>query len=214
MDDVAVGGKKALQAPRKDDQLKRAFIHLRNIVMAAVIVSLAACHGAGSGEKYRDEKMDFGAIKNVAVMPFMNLSREQQGADRVRDVFVTALLASGGVYVIPTGEVAKGIGLAGIQNPTAPSNAEIMKFGPMVKADVVITGVLREYGEVRSGSATANVISLSLQMFETQTGRVVWSASTTKGGISMKDRLLGGGGYPLNDVTEKAIKDLINQFYD
>ncbi len=191
--------------------MERNFIHLRNLILAAVLVSMAACAG---GEKYRDQNMDFGAIKNVAVMPFANLTRDQQAAERVRDVFVTSLLATGGVYVIPTGEVAKGIGLAGIQNPVAPSNAEIMKFGPMVKADAVITGVLREYGEVRSGSSAANVISMSLQMVESQTGKVVWSASTTKGGIGMTDRLLGGGGDPLNTITEKAIKDLINQFYD
>ena len=194
--------------------MERALIHLRNLFMVAMLMSVTACAGVGAGEKYRDDKMDFGAIKNVAVMPFVNLSREQQAADRVRDVFVTALLATGGVYVVPTGEVAKGIGLAGIQNPTAPSTADVIKFGPIIKADAVVTGVVREYGELRSGSATAHVISVSLQMFETQTGRVVWSTSTTRGGISMMDRLLGGGGDPLNDITEKAIKDLINQFYD
>jgi len=194
--------------------MERALIHLRNLFMVAMLMSVTACAGVGAGEKYRDDKMDFGAIKNVAVMPFVNLSREQQAADRVRDVFVTALLATGGVYVVPTGEVAKGIGLAGIQNPTAPSTADVIKFGPIIKADAVVTGVVREYGELRSGSATAHVISVSLQMFETQTGRVVWSTSTTRGGISMMDRLLGGGGDPLNDITEKAIKDLINKFYD
>jgi len=175
---------------------------------------MAACAGAGSGEKYRDETMDFGAIKNVAVMPFANLSRDQSAADRVRDVFVIDLLASGGVYVIPTGEVVRGLGLAGIMNPTAPSNADVMKFGPIMKADAVITGVVREYGEVRSGSSAANVISMSLQMMETQTGRIVWSASTTKGGIGLKDRLLGGGGEPVNDITEKAVKDLVNQLFE
>ena len=195
-------------------ELNRAFIHLRNLFIVAVLVFITACAHPGAGEKYRDDKMDFGAIKNVAVMPLANLSKDQAAADRVRDVFVTALLASGGVYVIPTGEVARGIGLAGIQNPTAPSSAEIIKFGPIVKADAVVTGVVREYGELRSGSSSANVISLSLQMFETQTGRVVWSTATTRGGIGMMDRLLGGGGDPMNGITEKAIKELVNQFYE
>lgn len=191
--------------------MERAFVLLGKLFVV-VLLSMTAC--ASADEKYRDENMDFGAIKNVAVMPFVNLSRDQAAADRVRDVFVTDLLASGGVYVIPTGEVAKGIGLAGIQNPTSPSTAEIIKFGPIVKADAVITGVVREYGELRSGSSAANVISLSLQMFETQTGRLVWSASVTKGGIGIMDRLLGGGGAPMNSITQKAIKDLVSQFYD
>jgi len=82
-----------------------------------------------------------------------------------------------------------------------------------VKADTVITGTLREYGEVRSGTSSANLISLSLQMLEAQTGKVVWSASSTKGGVSTSDRLLGGGGEPMNKVTEKAIDDLIDKMF-
>jgi hypothetical protein len=102
---------------------------------------------------------------------------------------------------------------AGIINPTAPSKDEIMKFGAQVKADAVITAVVREYGEVRTGSASANVISFSLQMTEVQTGRVVLSLSATRGGISFMDRLFGGGGEPMNTITEKTVKDVINKLY-
>jgi hypothetical protein len=182
------------------------------IALLVLILSLSAC--AGSTEKYRDQMMDFGSIKSVAVMPFLNLSRDQLAGERVRDVFMTALQATGGVYVIPAGEVAKGIGLAGIANPFLPSSEEVVKLASRLKADAVITGVIREYGDIRSGSATSNVISLSLQMMEAQTGRVVWSASVTKGGIDIMDRLLGGGGEPMNDITEKAVRELINEFYE
>jgi len=39
----------------------------------------------------------------------------------------------------------------------------------------------------------------------------VWSASSTKGGISFWDRLIGGGGQPLNRVTEEAIDALFDK---
>jgi len=194
--------------------MKRICICLRNIILTAMFVSLASCAGGGGTDKFRDSNMDFGSIQNVAVLPFVNLSRDQQAGDRVRDVFVTALLATGGIYVIPTGEVSRGIGLAGMANAGAPSTAEIKKLAPLVKADAIISGVVREYGEVRAGSSVANVISVSLQMAEVQSGRVVWSATSTKGGIGLKDRLLGGGGEPLNKITEEAIRDLINQLYE
>jgi hypothetical protein len=48
-------------------------------------------------------------------------------------------------------------------------------------------------------------------MIEIQTRKVVWTASTTKGGINTWDRLFGGGGRPMNDVTEAAIDDLLNK---
>ena len=209
----------ALARTSGNDNLRRVTCdrfsrYIRNFISVFLLLSTAACAVGSSSDKYRDETMDFGSVQNVAVLPFANLSRDQQAAERVRDVFVTALLATGGIYVIPTGEVAKGIGQAGMANAAAPSSDDVKKIAPIVKANAVITGVLREYGEVRSGTSTANVISLSLQMLEAQTGRVVWSASVTKGGIGLKDRLLGGGGEPLNTITEKAIKDLIDQLYE
>jgi hypothetical protein len=158
--------------------------------------------------------MDFGSIKTVAVMPFANLSKDQLAGERVRDVFSTMLMASGAVYAIPPGEVARGIATSALTNPAAPSADDVVKLAKNIKVDAVISGVIREYGDVRSGTASADVISLSLQMMEGQTGRVVWSASTTQGGIGLVDRLFGGGGRPLNDVTEKAVNDLIAKLFE
>ncbi len=183
---------------------------LKKIILSMVLLFTAAC---ASSDVYRDSRMDFGSISTVAVMPFSNLSKEPLAADRVRDVFMTMFLATGEVYVLPQGEVAKGIAMAGVANPVAPSKEEMVKFGALVKADAVITAVIREYGELRSGSASANVISLSLQMTEVQTGRVVLSISSTKGGIGFIDRLFGGGGEPMNTITEKTVKDVVNRLY-
>ena len=40
------------------------------------------------------------------------------------------------------------------------------------------------------------------------------SASTTKGGITIWDRLFGGGGDPMSTVTEKAIDDLLDKLFE
>ncbi|HMN03026.1 MULTISPECIES: GNA1162 family protein [Geobacter] len=177
------------------------------------LVALLLMQGCSHVEHFRDPNMDFGSIQSVAVMPFGNLSKDTQAAERVRDVFNTKLLATGALYVIPVGEVSRVTGVAGVMNPTAPTPEEVVKLAKMIKADAVITGMVREYGDVRSGSSMADVISLSLQVMEAQTGRVVWSASATEGGIGFTDRLLGGGGRPLNDVTEKAVDDLISKLF-
>lgn len=183
----------------------------KNILIFILLLSVNAC--ATSSNNYRDQNMDFGAIQKVAVLPFANLTREAKAADRVRDVFSNMLLATGGVYLLPPGEVARGISRAQLADRTAPSEDEVKKLGTVLGVDSVITGVVMEYGEVRSGSASANLVSLSLQMLEVKTGKIVWAASSTKGGISTSDRMFGGGGQPMNGVTEEAVLDLINQFY-
>jgi hypothetical protein len=100
-----------------------------------------------------------------------------------------------------------------ILNPSAPSPEEVVKLATAVKAQAVITGVVREYGEVRSGSSAAAAISISVQMLEGQTGKTVWTASSTKGGIDVWDRLFGGGGRPMNDVTRDAVNDVIQKLF-
>ena len=184
---------------------------LRRVLLYFIPIFVFAC--AAKTEIYRDSNMDFGAIQSVAVMPFVSLARDNIAAERVRDVFINELLATGAVYVVPVGEVARGVARVEIATPATPSPEEVVKLATIIKVQAVITGVLKEYGEVRSGTAAANIVSVSLQMMEAQTGRVVWSASSTKGGISTLDRLFGGGGQPMDTITKKAVDDLIDKLF-
>ncbi len=183
----------------------------KQIVLVSILMVLAAC--ATTPAAYHDANMDFSSVRTVAVMPFSNLSRESQAGDRLRDVFSYMLLASGSMYVVPSGEVARGISRAGIATPATPSVEETIKLGTNLKVDAIITGVVREYGALRSSSSEANVISVSMQMAEVQTGRVIWTASSTRGGIGWKERLFGGGGEPMNKVTEQVVNDILEKLF-
>jgi hypothetical protein len=183
----------------------------RILAPATLLVTLAAC--ASSGHRYQDRNMDFGSLRTVAVMPFQNLSRDNLAGERVRDVFASALLATEAVYVAPNGEVARAITKVGVANAAAPSADEVVKLGQALKAEAILTGTVKEYGEVRSGTATGNAISLSVQMHEAATGKVIWTGTTTKGGVSFSDRLFGGGGSPMNHLTEEAVDDLLNKLF-
>jgi len=182
---------------------------------AAALLLVLFLEGCGtSGVRYQDPGMDFGSIRRVAVLPFANLTREAAAAERVRDVFTTMLLATGATYVIPPGEVFRGINRSNLTDPTRPSSEEVKRLAGILSVDAVITGVVREYGEVRSGQSAANVVSVSLQMTEVQTGTVVWAAESTKGGITVSDRLFGGGGDAMNKVTQKAVNDLLDKLFE
>lgn len=184
------------------------------IVVLAVIPLAAGCAGKRPAEvTYHDPNMDFSLVQKVAVLPFENLTTVTTAAERVRDVFTTMMQATGASYVLPPGEVARGVDRASVANPTAPTAEEVVNLGKVVGVDAVITGVVREYGEVRSGSTAAGVVSVSLQMMETQTGRVVWSASSTCGGVDAADRLFGGGGQPMDQVTADAVRDLLDKLF-
>ena len=188
---------------------------LKNPLGMALLFFLvsAGCATSQSRVVFRDPNMDFGSLQAVAVMPFTNLTRDNMAGERVRDVFMTMLQATGGVYVIPPGEVGRGISRLNLERPASPTPEDVTKFAKIVNADAVFTGTVTEYGEVRSGTSTANVVSLSLQMMEAQTGKVVWSASSTQGGVTTADRLFGGGGEPMNATTQKAVDDLLDKLF-
>jgi TolB-like protein len=182
----------------------------KKVVIAFILILFAGC---ATEDVFLDPNMDFGSLQAVAVLPFENLSGDDLAAARVRDAFASMLLATGAVYVLPPGEVARGIETIGRLPRSGPSSDQVKQLAAELEVDAVITGVVSEYGPVRSGSASANVVSVSLQLIERSSGVVVWSASSTKGGVSVLDRLFGGGGRPMNVVTEKAINDLLDKLF-
>lgn len=188
---------------------------MRPVLPSVAALSLAALLASGCSSKHRTyahPNMDFGSIHTIVVLPLWNLSKDPQASDRVRDVFTNALLATNAVYVVPTGEVMRAVSRVNMPTPVTPTTDEVVKLCALLKADAVITGVLKEYGEVRTSSAVSNVVSLSLQMQEASTGKVVWSGASAKGGVGWGARLLGSaGGRPANEVTEQVVDDLLEQ---
>jgi hypothetical protein len=184
------------------------------VALLAVLVTVLASCGGSRVTRYQDAQMDFGAIERVAVMPFQNLTRDQLAGDRVRDVFANMLLATGSFYVLPHGEVVRVVSRSGVTTPQTPSVDDIVKLGKALQAQAVITGVVKEYGELRAGNNSANAISIAVQMIETETGKVVWSGASTRGGVTFWMRLFGGGGEPLNVITEEAVSDVLDQLFE
>ena len=191
--------------------MRRQRVSGKRIAASCLLAVLAGC---ASGDVYFEPNMDFGSVQTVAVLPFQNLTKEEEAAQRIRDTFMVRFLATGAVYVLPAGEVARGLSKLARIPPEGPSGEQIKQLASILGADSVITGVVREYGTVRSGSISANVVSLSLQMIEANSGLVVWSASSTKGGVSVWDRLLGGGGEPMDVVTVKVVDELLDKLFE
>jgi TolB-like protein len=180
------------------------------MVAAFMLIGILSC---ASDDVYFESNMDFGSLQSVAVLPFTNLTSAREAGERVRDTFMGMLLATGAVYVLPPGEVARGLSKMGRIPTEGPSTAQINQLSTILDVQAVITGVVREYGIVRSGATSANVVSISLQMIEVGGGTVVWSASSTKGGVGVLDRLIGGGGEPMEKVTVEAVDDLLDKLF-
>jgi len=181
------------------------------VFVSLFLIFLVGCAG---DDVFFEPNMDFGSVQSVAVLPFQNLTNVDEAAERVRDTFTSMLLATGALYVLPPGEVARGMSKLSRFPPQGPSVDQIKQLSTILEVDAIFTGVVREYGTVRSGATSANVVSVSVDMFETTNALIVWSASSTKGGIGIRDRLFGGGGAPMNTVTVQAVDELLDKLFD
>ena len=159
-----------LSAPPRSLTMPRLALTVSTVLLLALI---GCATPGGTDASFHDPNMDFSLIQSLAVLPFGNLTSTAKASDRVRDVFMTMLQATEALYVIPPGEVARGISRIGLQDPTEPTADDVIGLARNLEADVVISGTVLEYGTVRSASASANVISVSVQMMEGQTGKVV-----------------------------------------
>jgi hypothetical protein len=174
----------------------------------------ASCASRKAAEvTYHDPNMDFSLIQTVAVLPFDNLSTNPRAGQAVRDVFMTMLQATGSLYVLPPGEVGRGMDRMALGVKHDLTAEEIVQFANIVEADVVIVGTVIEYGELRSGGSSGGVVSLGVRMLEAESGRVVWSASSSAGGVSAGARVFGGGGKPMDRKIRKAVNKLLDRLF-
>jgi hypothetical protein len=102
----------------------------------------------------------------------------------------------------------------GFRDNTELTSEDVVQLANILGADVVITGTVLEYGELRSGSSSGGVVSLAVRMLEAETGRVVWSASSSAGGVSAGARVFGGGGKPMDRKIRKVVNKLLNRLFN
>ena len=156
--------------------MNSTFFSCRAIVVIPIVLMACTSH-RNEPTTYHDPNMDFGLIRSVAVLPFENLSQNPKAGETVRDVLVTLLQASIDLYVVPTGEVQRALSRIDVGIPELPTEDEAVNLAKNLEVDVLITGTVLEYGQLRSASAEANVITVSAKMMEGQSGKVIWRQS-------------------------------------
>ena len=177
-------------------------------VMIAVALTGLGCKSSMQPTEFTNPDVDFGFIERVAVLPFENLSNDQQAGFRATRLMITELLASGAVDVVEPGEVEGA--LAKIRGrPSQPSIEEIVGLGQALEVQAVILGTVAQSEILRSGAVAIPAVTLDAQMVETETGEIVWAATHTEKGGSASARFLGSGGQPISATTRKCVQELL-----
>lgn len=180
------------------------------LAAAAVALILVTSGCAPRPAIFIHQSVDFSTIKRVAVLPLNNLTREQFAADRIREMIITELLATGYLDVVEPGQTDKVIPRPRGQSPVALTPQEIKKFGKILNVQAFITGAVEAFGEVRFGQISAPEVCLTLHMVDVESGTIIWSVTNARGGVSFYTRLFGLGGDTMSESARKTVRKAID----
>lgn len=182
--------------------------HLPWTFAATAAIIAIGCTSTLEPTEFTNPDIDFGFIERVAVLPFENLSSDQQAGFRATRLMITELLASGAVDVVEPGEVEGA--LAKIRGrPTQPSIEEIVGLGQELEVQAVILGTVAQSEILRSGAVAIPAVTLDAQLVETETGAIIWASTHTEKAGSASARFLGSGGEPISATTRKCVQKLL-----
>jgi TolB-like protein len=170
-----------------------------------VLAALAACASGAGTTRFTNPNFDFGFLERVAVLPFENLTNDQQAGPRATRLMVTELLASGAVEVVEPGEVQAALDKLG-GRVQQPSKEQVQALAAALGVQGLVVGSVTQSEVLRSGSVGVPVVSLDVHLIETETGTAVWAASHTEKGGGLGARVLGTGGQPIAETTRACVR--------
>ena len=183
--------------------------HLGLLLLVPLAALFLACGGNMEPTQFTNPNIDFSFVQRVAVLPFENLSGDQQAGLRATRLMVTELLASGAVDVVEPGEVEGALARLGVQR-RKPSVEEIVALGESLGVQALILGTVAQSEVLRSGSVGMPVVTLDAQMVETETGAIIWATTHTQKGGRLSARVLGTGGQPISETTRLCVQTLLD----
>ena len=193
-----------------------AFSRLTRIGVSclALFAFMIMMHGCSTGnmKQYIRPGADIGSIKTIAVLPFHNYTSEKHADENIRNK-VSIELLSRGFDIIEPGEIVMTLNELKIRSLDSLRNEDIQNIGNMLQADAVITGSVEEFGISSGITVSYPEVSVHLMMFDTSSGRVIWSLWHTTGGASFWTRHFGAEGNTLYNAAARVIREAFDELF-
>jgi hypothetical protein len=171
---------------------------------------VAALVGCGGATQYRHPRADLGAIKTVAILPFVAMTGEPGVAEKVQAVFTIEVLAANAFDVVEPGRTMKTLRDAHAGAAAELTPDELKKLGKELGAQGLFVGTVIEFGESHE-TVTSAQVTIQLKLVETETGITVWAATDTRAGAGLGQRLFGMSGESPIEAARTILRSLIGK---
>jgi len=183
----------------------------KNVILFCWVISvLSGCGVATRSENFLRENVDFAFVKNVAVLPFENNSKDEFAPERVRNVMNTQILALRLFDAVDKGMVDSVLREEAIE-VNKPMDAQAVKrLGQRLNVQAVLVGTIDQSGENRKGSVVYPELDLTVRLLETQSGIVIWQATGHSTGDSVWRRLFGLAAHDSFQITLELVNEILS----
>jgi hypothetical protein len=151
------------------------------IAGAVLLALVSGCKESGPSTQIYVKKAA-GQRLRIAVLPFDNVSREQDAGRIVTTTVITYLLSTGDFDVVEPGVVYNALTSEAVRLTEGITLDTCQKLQPKLNADAFIIGLVEEFGEVRIGPDSYPAISFSARLVDARTAEILWAATISKTG--------------------------------
>lgn len=178
--------------------------------LAVACLVLSGC-GLSSGKttSFMREDIDLGFYQRIAVLSFENHTSDAFAADRLRDVVMTQLLASGYYDVVDKGLVDSVLLEEAVDKGAPIGKPALERLGQIMNVQGFIIGSVDESSDVRKGSFEYPQVSLTLRLVDAKSATVLWQASGHRNGYTLGGRLFGAASRDKFQVSMDLVDELL-----
>jgi len=177
------------------------------ILVFVVLLCVSGCDNGGQSTKIF-VKNGTGKRLRVAVLPFENVSRDEDAGRVITNTIITYLLSTGEFDVVEPGIVYATMGSENIRLNEGITVEVSQKLQPKLNADAYIMGMVEEYGEVHIGNDTYPSISFSARLVDARTANIIWAATISKTGADNVKLFDIGRVSSLGKLSKQAVATL------
>ncbi len=185
---------------------------LRRMIGLLLVLSMFAFAGCSKPNMIVKTKCKVKKKKRIAVLPLDNFTSDKYAADNIRNILIASLLDRG-FDVVEIGEVTRVLNERRVFSVKDLTTEKIKKIGFDLAVDGIMTGSVGRYQIAKGSSVSYPEVTITLMLFETKQGKLIWNAWATEGGPSMKVKYLGTEMPTLNETAMELINKMLDNIF-
>jgi len=183
----------------------------RDAAAVLLLVLAAGCAGVQERRPYVQEftAEPYGRVCSIAVLPFTNKSRFDQGGRVVQRMFTSELVAGGNWRVALEGDVRKIYRQLHLRPWERPTPEQIKVIASWLGVERLVGGTVVEMEEKLGRNFVSPVLEVELVVFDGATGRVTFSTIYRKSGEDYRTMMHFGLVNSVTGLIKKMAEEIL-----